>query len=308
MKRHCWIGLGILVLLLAGVGLWGYGYVRHVDGRSPAQWVVYADQASQRVAYHAEGHSTSNGTRAGFILNQGIDGHYRMTTCDAQGRRCTLGYDGSQVWYASGTRQEKIAVSQTPKTPVPERVRILGTATMAGRPVVQLAVTSGRLQKTLAIDRNTGIVLAMTTSVSRRLQSEMRVDYVEYRAVVVQPCAMDCATRAKAVDRATLAARLGGRIIEPHWLPKGYLLTEMLLEPCGKCGQPMGVLRYSDGVSAITLFEMSRHAMMCDMGGGCRQVGDTHALVANANVGDDVVTVVGSVDAPTLRKILDHLQ
>ena len=308
MKARVWIGLGITLLLLVGVSLWGYGYVRRVDGRSPAQWLAYADQASQQIAYHAEGQSITNGTCARFMLDQGTDGHYVLTTRDAQGRLCSLGYDGSHVWYSTGAKQEKITVSRAQDTPVPERARILGTATLAGRPVVRLSVTNGRLQKTMAIDRETGIVLAMATSVRRHLQSEMRVDRVEYRPVAVQPCTMECATRAKAVDRATLAAQLGGKIVEPHWLPDGFMLTDTLLEPCGECGQPMGVLRYSDGMSAITLFEMSRHAMMCDMGEGCRQTGSAHALVANTNVGAIAVTVVGTVDATTLQKIMDHLR
>lgn len=308
MRRHIWIGLGILMLLLAGVVLWGYGYVRHVDGRSPAQWVAYADQASQRVTYHAEGRSLTDGTRAHFVLDQGMDGRYAMTTRDAHGRRCSLGYDGKQVWYASGAKQEKVAVSRRQETPMPKRAQILGTATMAGSPVVRLAVSDGRVRKTLAIDRNTGVVLAQSMRVHRRLQSEMTIDRVEYRPVDVPSCAMDCQASGNAVDRATLAARLGGTIVEPRWLPKGFVLTEMLLAPCGECGQPMGVLHYSDGISAITLFEMSRHAMMCDMGTGCRQTGDGHAVIANATVGAHAVTVVGTVDAPTLRKVLAHLQ
>lgn len=307
MKRRMWIGIGLgITLLLIGVGMWGYGYVRRVDGRSPAQWLAYADQASKRISYHAEGKSMTDGKRARFVLDQGTDGRYTMTTRDAQGRSCSLGYDGNQVWYSTGAKKEKIAVSRTPEAPTPERARILGTTTIAGRPVVRLAVSSGPARKTLAIDRETGVVLAMTTQVQRHIQSEMMVERVIFRPIDVKPCCMDCHASAKAVDRATLAARLGGKIIEPQWFPKGFVLTDMLLGPCS-CGQPMGVLRYSDGIRAITLFEMSRHAM-CDMGEGCRQTVDDHALVTNTTVGAYAVTVVGTVDAPTLQKVIAHLR
>lgn len=309
MKHQVWIGLGVILLaLLVGTGSWGYGLLRQVDGRSPAQWLAYAAQASQQVAYHAEGHSITNGKTTHFNLTQGTDGRYLMTTRDSQGRSCSLGYDGNQLWYSSGNKQEKLAVAQYAGAPMPKQARILGTATIAGRPVVQLAVSNGSQRKILAIDRKTGVVLAVTTRGQRHIESEMRIDRVEYRPVVVPACAMPCATLAKTVDRVTLAKKLGGRVLEPHWMPKGYALTEMLLEPCNECGQPMGVLRYSDGISALTLFEMSQHEKMCGMGEGCCQTREEHTLVASKTIGNYAVTAVGSVDVNTLRKVLDHLR
>lgn len=308
MKRRIWIGLGIALLLLLGVGVWGFGYVRQVDGRSPAQWLAYADQASKQCAYYAEGQSMTNGTSTRFVLEQGTGGRYVMTTKDAQGQPCSLGYDGSQMWYSAGAKQGKITVAQNSATPLPGRAYIVGTATAAGRSVVMLTVGNGNSQKKLSIDRKTGVVLAMTTRVQRQIQSEMEVDRVDYRAVTVTPCDMDCATAAKVVDRATLTASLGGNIVEAKWLPKGYVLTDMLLGPCGECGLPMGVLRYSDGISAITLFEMSRHAPMCDTGEGCRQTANEHALVMSKTVGEIEVTALGTVDTKTFNKVVAHLR
>ena len=301
------MSVGLAALLLA-ISIGGYGYIRRVDGRTPARWLAFADAASRRVSYHAEGHDRTQGVPSRFLLDQGTNGRYVMTTEDARGRQSALGYDGSQLWYATGTKAEKIAVTQTLSPSLPGRARILGTAMLAGRPVVRLSVSSGSLRKTLSIDRKTGIVLAMTTAASGKERSSMVIDRIAYHAVDVQCCGQACLPLARHVDSATLAAGLGGHLLLPRWLPAGMVLTDMLLGPCPTCGQPMGTLRYSDGLNAITLFEMIDCAHMCDMGAGCRQAGNEGAVVANTTIGGCSVTAVGSVEAHSLDKVLASMR
>lgn len=308
-RRSVWIGAMLTAVLLAGVALWGYGYLRRVDGRSPAQWLAYADFSSRTLSYHAEGHSWTAGLTSHFVLDQGRNGCYSMSTRDVRGQQCTLGFDGRQLWYTAGSKLGKIAVAPTPQSLNRQRrSRILGTAIMAGRPVVRLAVKSGAIRKTLAIDRATGIILAMTTQDDRQLQSTMVVDHIDYRDVAAHPCPCGCGMLAQHVDHAVLATQLGGTVYTPHWLPAGMSLTDMLAEPCPECGQPMGVLRYSDGITAITIFEMAPNGMMCAMGNGCTQTADAHAIVAHATVNGYAITAVGTLDAATLNKVLASMQ
>lgn len=308
MRRLVSIIVGTLFLLLVATCIWGYGYIRRVDSRSPAQWLAFADQASRTVAYHAEGSSLSNGMRATFILDQDSGGRYAMTTRDTRGRLCSLGYDGDQLWYSAGNKQEKMAVSAATDKPLPEHAKIIGLATIAGRKAVRLFLISGHLEKRLAIDRKTGVVLSMTTRVRRQPVSEMKIKQISYRAVIVPICNMACCTQARSVDRPTLERALGSKVLEPRWLPAGYVLTDMLLESCAECGNPMGVLRYSDGIGDVTLFEMSQRDKLCSMGEACRPAATDEMLVVSKTSGAFSITAVADLDAHTLQRVLNSIK
>lgn len=308
MKGWKGISIGIVILLLVVAGMWGYGYIRRVDSRTPAQWLAYADHANQSVAYHARGYSVTNKVHATFSLDQSTDGRYNMTTRDTKGHVCSLGYDGSHVWYTAGTTQEKMTVAASKETPVPDHAKIVGLGIIAGRKVVRLAVTNRQIEKSLAIDRSTGVVLSMSTRVQGKPVSAMVIEQIAYRPVAISSCSMACCARAQSINRTALEKQLGGKVAEPQWLPTGYVLTDMLLEPCGECKMPMGVLRYSDGIGAVTLFEMSQHDMMCSMGAQCHPAATNHTLVDSKTIGTLSVTAVGTMDARTLQQIMKSLR
>lgn len=308
MKSWGRVALAFFILLLIGAGIWGFSYIRRVDGRSPGQWLAFAEQASSMVAYHAKGRSLANNTRATFILDQSTAGRYVMNTRDTQGNLCSLGYDGSQVWYSTETKKEKMAVAAKMAIPVPERAKIVGLGTVAGRAVVRLAIASGHLQKSLAIDRRTGVLLSMTTRMQGHPVSEMLIDSISYQPIDISPCTEECSMRAQSTDRTTLERHLGEKIVEPRWLPDGYTLSDMLLKRCDECEKPMAVLRYADGVGAVTLFEMPQHEMTCTMCTTCRPAATAQTLVASKTVGAFIVTAAGTMDMRTLQRVLDSVQ
>ncbi len=309
MSRRRFVIIGLLLVVLFSISFCSYGYLRHIDGRSPTQWLAFANRAGQTLSYHALGHSLTGKLTSRFILDQGKDGRYCLTTQTDHGQQCSLGFDGRELWYTAGSKHEKMAVAPTSAMPPTlSEARIIGTSVLSGRPVVQLSVRSGALRKMLSIDRATGIVLAMTTLAGHRVQSYMMIDHIEYRAVAVQPCACGCGLLAQQVDRTSLVQQLGETLIEPHWLPTSMVLTDLLEEPCPECGQPMGVLRYSDGIRAITIFEMAPAKMMCTMGAGCTQSADAHANVAQTAINGYAVTAVGNEDAATLNKVLTSMR
>lgn len=294
----------VLLLLVLGVGLWAFGVLRRVDGRSAAQWLALTQQAAHTVTYHAEGHTTANGTRATFTLDQGEGGRYTMHVTDANGRCCALGFDGKQHWYDAGQRQT--AVDGQGQQPVPTRAtsRILGAGRVAGRPVVRLVVYSKPLRKEIAVDRKTGVILAMTTRQQRRVQSDMRVDRITYQPVQVAGCAT--ATTARAVSDADARKALGTPLLRPAWLPAGFVSTGVVLGPCNCCDRPMATLHYTNGVTSLTLFEMADHG--CVMASGCAMAPDAHTLVEERTSRGLTITAVTTLTHHDLTRVLDSLR
>jgi negative regulator of sigma E activity len=69
----------------------------------------------------------------------------------------------------------------------------------------------------------------------------------------------------------------------------------------------MAALRYSDGVSMLTLFEMSAKDS-CMTEGGCGMAATGQDLVMSRVVGNVTVTAVGNVDSATLKRFIGSLQ
>ncbi|MHB9130055.1 MAG: MucB/RseB C-terminal domain-containing protein [Armatimonadota bacterium] len=296
------------ILIIVAPALWFVVGRTRVDGRSAAGWLEFARQGNRTVAYHAEGQTRIDGRHARFILDQGSDGRYSMQILGPGQERCTLGYDGRQLWYTTGGNSGKRAdSSEGPLPPINAGGRILGTGAIAGRPVVRLAVKSGDSHKTIAIDRQTGVILAMTTAFRKQVVSEMTVEQVAFRPVQVMSCGGQKAAAIENASSGQLTKMLGGKLLHPAWLPAGFTPTGTFTSSCNCCKREVAVLRYSDGMRTLSLFEM-RSQMMCAMGQECQMAPTGNALVASRRVGNLSVTAVGNLDAPTLKRILDHLQ
>lgn len=301
--------LGIMLVLAAlfALGVWVLWAPRRVDGHTAAQWLTMVEAASRSASYQAVGTSTTGGHSARFVLAQGRAGCYTLRTTDAAGQCCTLGYDGQCLWYANDQHAAQVVAGQPAATrPTRAASRILGTGRRAGRPVVLLSVQSGMTRKVMAVDRQTGVILAMTTEMARRSVSEMRVDAICYQPVTVPRCAVSSAEAMEVATPARARAVLGRDALRPCWLPAGMAVVGSYLAPC--CCNPHGmiIVRYSDGVSTLTLFQTK--GCQCAMGTGCLQAPTEHALVESRTFGDIRVTAVGSLDAGTLQKVMASLR
>ncbi|HEY3416030.1 MAG TPA: hypothetical protein VGM23_04005, partial [Armatimonadota bacterium] len=272
-----------LALALFGAALWQFGILRWVDGLTAGEWVIMARRAATSITYHAEGTSVTGGMQAGFTLDQGRQGCYLMRLTDARGRRCSLGCDGTQTWYQTGQKSGQAPSTETAVIPAHGFARILGTATVAGRATVRVLLQDGQTRKALSIDRETGVILAMTTIFRHREISRMRLDTIDYRRNIVIPrCQIASPTGLRAVTPEALSKLLGRSIIRPRWLPDGFKPRGTYLTTCDCCQGPLAVIRYADGMNALTLFEM--HGMTCDMGDGCKIAPTGSALVATRRV------------------------
>ncbi|MHB9026103.1 MAG: hypothetical protein ACYC7E_18340 [Armatimonadota bacterium] len=305
----------IIGLALFGTVLWQLGLFRRVDGRTAADWIALARRAAATVTYHAEGTSVTEGkgtniaekVQAGFTLDQGPRGSYLLRTTDASGRRCSLGFDGTHTWYQAGEKSGQAPATDTAALPAQGSARILGLESVASRAAVRVKLRSGQTAKVLSIDRETGVILAMTTIFRKREISSMRIDTITYRKDIVIPrCQMSSPSSLRAGVPAELAKVLGRPALRPAWLPNGYVLQGSYLTYCECCRSQLAVLRYADGVNALTLFQA--RGMSCNMGSGCKMAPTGSALVETRRIKDISVVAVGTVSAQTLQKVLDNLR
>lgn len=303
---------GPLLMLLIAVAValaaasWHWSENRRVDGLSGREWLARAERAAQTVSYHAEGRSISDGKQAKFTIDQGSGGRYSMQIIDADGRHCSMGYDGTRAWYAAEHKQEAATPAAGPQTTALHG-RVTGTATVAGRPAVLLSVRSRSVKKLMAVDRETGVILSMRTLFGRKPVSEMVLEKIEYRAVEPMTGAQNAEPVLRAATPQQLAELLGHPVLQPQYVPRGMKLKGTYQDRCPCCGTDMAVLRYTDGLSTLTLFEM-RSKMMCAMEGGCHMAPGANALVETRIIGDLTVAAVGTVSAKELDRVLDSLK
>lgn len=309
-KRGVLTVVVLLCVVAVGLLLWWSLAWRRVDGRSASQWFDVIQQAGRTVSYHAEGTVaplTTAGSPHRFVLDQGTGGRYSMRVLrPGSDAHCALGFDGRHVWYDTGG--QRTAGDTTGATGTkPRAMRLLGVATVAQRPAVGLLVHSGAVRKEIWIDRKTGVVLAMKTRFRRNVISDMRVTAIDYRAVTPAACSIPSPNAMHAVSVAEATGLLGRAPLQAQWVPRGFRAQGLLRGHCGCCKSDMVVVRYVNGISAVTLFEMAGH-MQCAMGQGCAMAPSGSALVATRQVGGLSVTAVGMVDSHVLRRILDSVR
>jgi len=306
MKTRAFLPLLLIVAAVLAAGGWQWTQYRRVDGRTGRQWLALVEQAAQTVPYRAEGHTITDGKQARFTVDQGTGGRYRMRLVDAKGRCCSLGNDGARTWYTAENTAESMATDDRLAAATP-RGRITGTAMIAGRSAVLLAVHSGPLRKLIAVDRRTGIVLSMRTLFRDKPVSEMQLDKIDYREDIPAVKAPSTATVLQAATSQELAKLLGQPVLYPGRLPQRFTLKGTYVDRCSGCQMDKAVLRYTDGLSTLTLFEM-RNGMMCAMGNGCQMAPGDNALVETRTFGNLTVAAVGTLSAKELDRILDSLK
>ena len=294
------IAIPVLIALVA----WQWTHLQRLDRRTSADWLSFTQQAARTVTYHAEGWAVSNGKTARYTLDQASGGCYALALDGAAGR-CALGSDGRRIWYQTPRAAEQLTGHEA-NHPLEVSSRIVGTGTIAGQPVVALAVHSGPTDKLIQIDRRTGVILGMTTWFRHQVVSDMGVQAIDYRPVAAQAVPAAASTIAQPVNLAKLTHLLGAPPLEPRWLPRSYVAEGMYIDKCPCCGGTMAVLRYGNGLNTVTLFEMYNH-IACMGGFGCCVADTKNALVETRRDGNYVVTAVGSMDARGLQRILDHL-
>jgi hypothetical protein len=306
MKTRVFLPLMLIVAVALAAAGWQWTQNRRVDGRSGSEWLTRVEHAAQTVPYHAEGRTTVEGKEARFTIDQGTGGRYCMRIVDEKGRGCSLGFDGERTWYSAEEKVESMETGVS-RTEIPLHGRVTGTAIIAGRPAVLLVVRSSSLKKLIAVDREKDVILSIRTTFRDKKVSEMVLEKIEYRAAGPEEQTPDATAVLRASTTPQLTKLLGRPMLRPGWLPQGFKLEGTYQDRCPCCDTEMAVLRYTDGLATLTLFEM-RGNMMCAMEGGCHLAPGENALVESRNIGDLTVAAVGTLTAKELDRILDSLK
>lgn len=118
----------------------------------------------------------------------------------------------------------------------------------------------------------------------------------------------------------------GFRVIQPSWLPPGFVLDGVYTYQC-QCGVEMAHLRYFDGLTSISIFEGPKKCPRCDegfswktmmrgrmrMGRGCspascellEQSGENLRAFFNSGTRFIIIGTIAESDLDTLRKNLE---
>lgn len=305
------------ITLMAAVFCGGFQLwraTRSVDGRNTAEWLKLADATSRSASYRAEGRTTANGHELTFTLEQGEGGRYSMLVNGTGGRECYLGKDGDQIWNRTGKQLTRAFPSGRPENPLRVTRRISGIGSTAGRKTVLLQVESGPVLRSLAIDRQTGIVLATSTSFQGKELNRMVIDRISFQAVSTPPCAGLYGARCLGRDGPEVSEALPGEIeqllkraaLVPRQLPKGFALRRTFLQWCDACLQEMAALRFSDGQRSFTLFEIPSPVTF-DIKKGCVLLRDGTDLVESRKLGETTIVAVGNLERTVLTDALTSL-
>ncbi len=190
-----------------------------------------------------------------------------------------------------------------------------GYLKVAGRDACVIILTSkwqGRPQVTLAIDKQTGIILKTTKNPpDGSAGSVTRFTSITFKNVNnTHPAHGDSAIAM--LEPNQIAQAIGFHPKRPSFVPKGFHPTSQGIYhcPCG-CGMRSAVLQYCDGLASYSVFQTSEQDNLCgsaecksmDSPGAC-QVGVMDGkIIAGAKRGKTIVAVTGDLIAADARKV-----
>ncbi len=198
--------------------------------------------------------------------------------------------------------------------------RLGTTARIAGRPAQWVHLSGRGWRRHLAVDRDTGVVLATVATRADGATVESR--FVEFALGDGGSDGFEPPDGAVERDRprslAELREALGLPLEEPTWLPAGYRLVTTVLCDCAcGCGGCTAQLLYSDGIGSLSVFlggdscpDCIGSATACEACGvldAC-VTADAGALPVAARLdGLPRIMVVGNLPAGTLARIADSV-
>jgi len=298
---------GLSAVLIAGWSVQSCR-LREIDGKTAEDWLEYAQSSARTLAYHAEGISWTNGVERTFHLDQAHGGSYVLQVDGISGAdSATIGFDGTKTWFDDGktTLQADTNSARYQQIP-PESAQLIGLGSEAGLSVVRLTLASGPTRKLLAIDRTTGVILAMITSFRGADVSRMRLSRIRYGEHHFQCRPPANAVQYRAANESEAAAVMGGHLITLDWLPPGYRADGIFIGWCDCCQTHMAMRRYSDGINTFTLFQ-TPCLTGCAESEGCFMAPSGSALVETKTVGNATATLVGTLTPGQAQRIFAHL-
>ena len=212
------------------------------------------------------------------------------------------------LWVETKNKRTRIESAAMTTLPAGLPARMIGTAAIANRPAVCLLVTRDEMAKEVAIDRKTGVILRMITRQGKDEVSRMVVEEIAYGPVTLKNGdARAVSTIKSATPQKDISVPARQTEVRPRWLPAGMAPRSADRTWCDCCRIEMVVVRYSDGLRSLSLFEMGG-AHHCAMNEGCAMAPAAGALVESRQVGTITVVAVGDLSARQFARMMDSLR
>ncbi len=326
-----------LLLCCAIVALLAHAYAV----ASPADLAKKAYSAEQSASFTGVMVNTvflPGGAESSIVKTQRLRSKSRMDYLSGPLRGTTVLEHGRSV-YKLDKASSSITATTTAERPsslelllANYRVVDAGAARVAGRRVQALRLEpkqTGNPKVKLWVDSLTNVVLRNERYLyDGRLAARSEYRSIDYTSVprtsaFALPAgwrriAASSGAQTMSMDR--LKAKVGFALLKPSYVPSGYVLAGSFLQTTGR-GMPMAALKYTNGLTTISVFEhrcpgggqgcggcgMGRRRAM-GMGRGCGQCilrSDPQAQVAQRFVGDLMVVVMGNVSPRMVQKMAE---
>lgn len=232
-----------------------------------------------------------------------------------------VGSDGSQVWRmdpkigkevvmeASGCLNPHGRLDLLMKN---YRIEMAGNGQVANTPVfiVNVRDKSGQLRKRLAVDKKTFVVLRSEDFSGGKLRSESRFASIKYvdspSSMFRKPSGMMCTQGAgAAMPIGELSKAVGFEVKPPMYVPSGYKIDGYRLYdcPCG-CGHKSAYIRYTNGLSSISVFETKKDSG-CKKEGSCKAYGSCEMAMVSTD-GKSFI-VIGDLSPKELSEVANSI-
>lgn len=209
------------------------------------------------------------------------------------------------------------------------RIALAGRARVADREAYSLVVRprdSARVRKRLWMDTRTFVILRQEDYDSHgKLQSSTRFNSIRFAksfpdSLFQPPAGVRVSERrlGDVVPIEELSGRLGFTVRAPGYVPRGYKLDSTRLHECPcDCPHQSALIRYSDGLSSISVFE-SKAGSGCRIDAGCDKRTDSidACRIRRSDRGEIAkferegisFVIVADLDSREIRKIADSIR
>jgi len=232
-----------------------------------------------------------------------------------------VGSDGKQVWRLDPAIGREVAMEASGCTDPESRLDLLaqnyrmeltrgGRVAGFGTYTINVRDKSGRVQKRLQVNRKAFIILQSEDFSDGKLKAQSKFDTLKYvenpASLFEKPSGMMCTQgTGKTMSVGELSKAVGFLVKQPKYVPAGFKMEGYRLYqcPCG-CGHKSAYLRYTNGMSSISVFETKKDSG-CSMKGSCKAFGSCQMTTTSAD-GKSFI-VIGDLDPKELSKIADSL-
>lgn len=230
--------------------------------------------------------------------------------------------DGKFMWRDDPSVKQQVCIKSTGCLSVDQKRKLFasnykayisGKTKLAGRnsQIVDIRDASNRLRKRLWIDTAAYVTLRSDEyNESGKITASTAFNMIDYNAKIPDSLfkrpsgsnekgCENLFTSASSISE--LSKKVGFKVITPEYLPKGFHLDGYRLYNCScKCGYKSAYIRYSNGMSGISVFECKK---VMDSTKICGDGMHIPAEKANTSVHGVNIYIIADIKSSVIRKI-----